>query len=160
MRAVRRKDLLRILRSGQATSQQEIAAQLRDLGHHVTQATVSRDLSEVGATKVRVNGDVSYRLPDDIPMGLGGDVLRRDLERNLDEFAVDVKQAGNLVVVLTAPGHASAVGRSIDLAGLPQIVGTVAGDDTIFVATPSDSVASELVRLWRSDYPIEKEVTG
>lgn len=158
MRTVRRKDLVGILRSGRAGSQGEIVAALRSLGHPVTQATVSRDLQEIGATKVRVNGQVAYRLPDDIPMGMGGDVLRRDLEHNLEEFAVDVRQAGTLVVVITAPGHASAVGRAIDLAGLPEVVGTVAGDDTIFVATPDTDTAAELVHRWRGERSNEREV--
>ena len=157
MRTVRRKDLVGILRSGQAASQGEIVAALRSLGHPVTQATVSRDLQEIGATKVRVAGKVAYRLPDDIPMGMGGDVLRRDLEHNLEEFAVDVRQAGTLVVVITAPGHASAVGRAIDLAGLPEVVGTVAGDDTIFVATPDLDTAADLVQRWRGERSNERE---
>lgn len=158
MRTVRRKDLVGILRSGRASSQGEIVDALRGLGHPVTQATVSRDLQEIGATKVRVAGRVAYRLPDDIPLGMGGDVLRRDLEHNLEEFAVDVKQAGTLVVVVTAPGHASAVGRAIDLAALPEVVGTVAGDDTIFVATPDSDTAADLVQRWRGQQSQEKEV--
>lgn len=157
MRTVRRKDLVGILRSGAASSQGEIVAALRDLGHPVTQATVSRDLQEVGATKVRVAGKVAYRLPDDIPMGLGGDVLRRDLEHNLREFAVDVRQAATLVIVITAPGHASAVGRAIDLAGMEEVVGTVAGDDTIFVATPDTETAADLALRWRGAASDERE---
>ena len=158
MRTVRRKDLVGILRSGEATSQSEIVQALKDLGHPVTQATVSRDLQEIGATKVRVAGKVAYRLPDDIPMGMGGDVLRRDLEHNLQEFAVDVRQAGTLAVVITAPGHASAVGRAIDLAALPEVVGTVAGDDTIFIATPDTDTAAGLVHRWRAAASDEREV--
>ena len=158
MRAIRRKDLIGILRSGHASSQGEIVQALKDLGHPVTQATVSRDLQEIGATKVRVSGKVAYRLPDDIPMGVGGDVLRRDLAHNLQEFAVDVRQAATLVVVITAPGHASAVGRAIDLAGLDEVVGTVAGDDTIFVATPDIQTAADLVQRWRGEASNEREV--
>ena len=157
MRTVRRKDLVGILRSGAASSQGDIVAALRDLGHPVTQATVSRDLQEIGATKVRVAGKVAYRLPDDIPMGLGGDVLRRDLEHNLREFAVDVRQAATLVIVITAPGHASAVGRAIDLAGMEEVVGTVAGDDTIFVATPDTETAADLALRWRGAASDERE---
>lgn len=149
MRSVRRKDLVGILRAGQASSQSEIVAALNDLGHRVTQATVSRDLQEIGATKVRISGKVAYRMPDDIPLGVGGDVLRRNLEHNLQEFAVDVKQAGSLAIVTTAPGHASAVARAIDLAALDEVIGTVAGDDTIFVATTDDKTAADLVHRWR-----------
>ena len=148
MRADRRRDLLRILHDGKASSQLDIVEELRLAGHDVTQATVSRDLREVGATKVRINGSIAYRLADEIPHGQGGDLVARNLDRNLAEFAIDIAPAANIVVVKTAPGHASAVGRAIDMAGLKEVVGTVAGDDTIFVATPSDEVASELASTW------------
>ena len=148
MRVDRRRDLLRILHEGTASSQHDIVEALRRAGHDVTQATVSRDLREVGATKVRINDTIVYRLVDEIPHGNGGDLVGRNLDRNLAEFAIDIMPAANLVVVRTAPGHASAVGRAIDMAGLNEVVGTVAGDDTIFVATPSDEVANELASAW------------
>ena len=148
MRAERRRDLLKILHEGSATSQNDIVEALRRAGHDVTQATVSRDLREVGATKVRIDSSIVYRLADEIPHGNGGDLVGRNLDRNLKEFAIDISPAANLVVVRTAPGHASAVGRAIDMAGLDEVVGTVAGDDTIFVATPSDEVATELASGW------------
>ena len=74
--------------------------------------------------------------------------MARNLMSTLDEFAIDVIPAANLVVVRTAPGHASAVARSIDLAGVEEVVGTIAGDDTIFVATPGDDVAADLAARW------------
>ncbi len=147
MRPERHRDLLRILHDGKATSQQEIVEELQRLGHEVTQATVSRDLREAGAMKVRMGGRSVYALPDDIPRG-GGDLVARALDRNLAEFALDIRQAASLVVIQTAPGHASAVARAVDLAGLKEVIGTVAGDDTIFVATPSDQIAAELQRTW------------
>ncbi len=139
---------MRILHSGTASSQLEIVAALEQLGHDVTQATVSRDLRELGATKVRLSGKVVYALPDDIPRSTGGDLVARNLERNLAEFALEIAQAGNLVVVHTAPGHASAVARAIDIAASKEVVGTVAGDDTIFVATGSSDSAAQLVADW------------
>ena len=148
MRAERRKDLLRILHEGRATSQREIVRRLRAAGHMVTQATVSRDLKEFGATKVRANGTYAYRLPDEIPHSVGGDLMARNLERTLREFALEIRRAGSIVVVVTAPGHAAAVARAIDLAGVPEVVGTVAGDDTIFTATSDASTADTLVAKW------------
>lgn len=139
---------MRILHSGTASSQLEIVAALEQLGHDVTQATVSRDLRELGATKVRFSDKVVYALPDDIPRGTGGDLVARNLDRNLAEFALEITQAANLVVVHTAPGHASAVARAIDIAASKEVVGTVAGDDTIFVATGSSDNAAELVADW------------
>ncbi len=148
MRSERRRYLLRILRAGHATTQQEIAAELRSAGHEVTQATVSRDLRDIGAVKVRIGDRFGYRLPDEVRRRSSIDRMSRNLERTLDEFAVDVTAAASLVVVATAPGHAAAVARAIDLAGEPDVVGTVAGDDTIFVATPNEQRARRLVERW------------
>ena len=149
MKSQRRRDLLRILHDGHASSQEEIVAALRAAGHDVTQATVSRDLSDVGAAKVRTDAGYVYKLPDEIPR-IGSDLTARNLSRTLDEFSIDVIAAGNLVVVTTAPGHASAVARSIDLAGVTEVVGTIAGDDTIFVATPGPEAAERLAATWNS----------
>jgi transcriptional regulator of arginine metabolism len=145
----RRNDLVRLLREGRATNQEELAAALREAGHRVTQATVSRDLRAIGATKVMIGGEMVYLLPDQIPRAPGGDLMVRSLMRTIEEFAVDIEPASSLVVVTTAPGHASAVARAVDLAGLNEVVGTVAGDDTIFVATPGAKEARALARAWK-----------
>jgi transcriptional regulator of arginine metabolism len=147
MKAQRRRDLVKILREGKASSQQDIVDGLRSAGHDVTQATVSRDLQDVGATKVRMNGSFYYRLSDELPRG-SGDLVARNLMRTLDEFAVAIRQAASMVIVITAPGHASAVARAIDLAGLDEVAGTIAGDDTIFIATNSDADAQALAETW------------
>jgi transcriptional regulator of arginine metabolism len=147
MRSSRRRDLTRLLREGRASSQRDIVDELRSAGHEVTQATISRDLQELGALKVRADGGFVYRLPDEMPRS-GGDLMTRNLLHTLEEFAVDVRQASNLVVVMTAPGHAAAVGRAIDLAPNDDVIGTVAGDDTIFVATPNTSAAARLATEW------------
>ena len=147
MKPRRRRDLVKILHEGKASIQQDIVDGLRAAGHDVTQATVSRDLQDVGARKVRVNGGFVYRLPDEIPRG-DGDLMARNLLRTLDEFAITIRQAASLVIVVTAPGHASAVARAIDLAGLDEVAGTIAGDDTIFVATNRESEAAGLADRW------------
>lgn len=147
MKARRRRDLIKILHEGAASSQQEIVDALRAAGHDVTQATVSRDLQEVGAAKVRTNGHFVYRLPDEVPRA-AGDLMTRNLEQTLNEFAIAVTPAATLVVVVTAPGHASAVARAIDLAGLDKVAGTIAGDDTIFVATATEEDARTLAEAW------------
>ncbi|HVF53788.1 MAG TPA: arginine repressor [Actinomycetota bacterium] len=151
MRSQRRRDILKILRGGGAKSQHAIVEALRGLGHDVTQATVSRDLQELGAMKVRVGGAVSYRLADEIPRSGSGDLVMRGLLETLSEFAIDIRVAASLVIVATAPGHAGAVARAIDLAGLPQVKGTIAGDDTIFVATDGIGVARSLASSWAED---------
>ena len=150
MRSDRLKDLTRILRAGHAATQLEIVAALRAAGHDVTQATVSRDLQEIGAVKIRAGRSLEYRLPDEVPRTPGSDLMARNLRRTLQDFAIDIRVAGNLVIVVTAPGHASAVARAIDIAGIETIAGTVAGDDTIFVATPSQSAADSLANDWNA----------
>jgi transcriptional regulator of arginine metabolism len=150
MKSERRRDLLRILRSGRTSSQDEIAQSLRDLGHEVTQATVSRDLREVGALKLRTPGGVAYRLPDDAFAVGSLDVGTRNFETALTQFVIDAVPAASIVVLRTVPGYASAVGRALDQAGLADVVGTIAGDDTVFVATDSDEKAEELAGSWLS----------
>ena len=159
MRSQRRRDLLHILHEGHASSQEAIVKALRAAGHDVTQATVSRDLREVGATKVRNGDEYVYRLADDVPRSLHADLVARNLERTLSGFALDIKQSASLVVVVTAPGHAAAVARAIDLARPEEVVGSVAGDDTIFVATPDASIAAEVVERWRRVLRSPTEVT-
>ncbi len=146
MRSRRRRDLVRILHEGRATSQEEIVRALRRAGHEVTQATVSRDLHELGAAKVRVGDAHVYVLRD--AGSPPAEPAERALARALEEFAVEVAAAGNLAVVKTVPGHAAAVARAIDLAGSKEVVGTVAGDDTVFVATPDAAAARRLAAAW------------
>lgn len=148
MKRQRRRDLMRILHDGTATSQQDIVTALQQAGHEVTQATVSRDLQEVGAVKVRIGDRSVYALPDDLPRGANADLITRSLASTLSEFAIAIDKAAALVVVRTAPGHAAAVARAIDLAVLKDVIGTVAGDDTIFVATPSQTNAERLAAKW------------
>lgn len=146
MKSKRRSDLLKILRSGKASSQEEIADQLKNEGHEVTQATISRDLRDMGAVKVRAGNDLIYRLADDVTPGQGADPTEHNLRRTLAQFAVDIHSAGSMVIVTTLPGHANAVARAIDLAGLDAVAGTIAGDDTIFVATAGKVEAGKLAR--------------
>ena len=148
MRSERRRDLLRLLRAGRARSQLEIVEALRAAGHDVTQTTVSRDLRAIGAIKSRSQDGVRYVLAEDDRRAPGRDFNERTLIRTVAEFALEIRAASSLVVVLTAPGHAAIVARAVDLSGVPDVVGTVAGDDTIFVATPGPRHAAALARLW------------
>jgi transcriptional regulator of arginine metabolism len=162
VRSQRRRELLRLLHEGRISSQKELVDSLRALGHRVTQATVSRDLQAVGAAKVRVNGSFVYRLADDVPRSASADLVTRNVARILDDFAVSIRAADSLVIVTTAPGHASAVARAIDLAELGDVAGTIAGDDTIFVATADSRAAAALARRWSEetsapDNPKDKE---
>lgn len=157
MKSERRRDLLRILHRGHASTQQDLVAALRAAGHDVTQATVSRDLQQLGAVKVRLGDQVAYRFPDDALRVAAGQSAQRNLEREMRERAIDVRTAAALVVVVTMPGHAAAVARAIDIAALPEVAGTIAGDDTVFVATADERTAQSLrERLLARGDPEEK----
>ncbi|MGH9164425.1 MAG: arginine repressor, partial [Acidimicrobiales bacterium] len=114
-----------------------------------TQATVSRDLEELGAVKVRVpGGGTVYAIPE-----VARDWRTPDdhLRRVLGDWVVEVAHSANLVVLRTPPGSAHVVGSALDRAGLPGVLGTVAGDDTVLVVAAKHpggaSVARDLSRL-------------
>jgi transcriptional regulator of arginine metabolism len=120
-------------------SQAELAELLAAHGVAVTQATLSRDLEELGATKVRLADGVSaYHVPAD-GAARGGrsvaDLGPARLVRMLSELLIGVDASGNLAVLRTPPGAAQLLASAIDRAGLPEVVGTVAGDDTLLVVT-------------------------
>ena len=117
------------LRQHRIGSQEELVARLDLAGVPATQATVSRDLDELGAVRVRGGGVMHYRLPDQIETGNAG-----RLDRLLADWVTDIVTAGNLVVLRTPPGSANLVANALDAAGLEDVAGTIAGDDTIFVA--------------------------
>lgn len=130
----RRQAALRaIIARRRVTRQDELQLLLAERGLPATQATISRDLHELGVLK----GPNGYTLP-----ATGGDEPRAgELERALSEFLVSARSAGTLVVVRTGPGQASALALALDRAEVPGVAGTVAGDDTIFVATADESEA-------------------
>jgi transcriptional regulator of arginine metabolism len=117
------------------TSQGQLVELLAADGVLATQATVSRDLEELGAVKVRVaGGETVYAIPE-----LAHERVAPEdaLRRVLGDWLADVSSSANLVVVRTPPGSAHVVGSALDRAGLPGVLGTVAGDDTILVVTAS-----------------------
>jgi len=138
-----------LLERNAVTSQGQLVQLLTDDGVVATQATVSRDLEELGAIKVRAaGGDSVYAIPD-LPKEQR--TPEDHLRRVLGDWVVDVDHSHNLVVLRTPPGSAHVVASAIDRAGLPTILGTVAGDDTILVVVAERSsgtkVASELKKL-------------
>ncbi|HTP52559.1 MAG TPA: arginine repressor [Anaeromyxobacteraceae bacterium] len=121
----RRQAVVRILRRGPVGTQEELLGALRREGLRATQATLSRDLSRLGVRRTsRPGGGTFYELAD----GATGS------DDTLAGLVGSVATNGSTVVVRTRPGSAPAVARAIDLARLPEVLGTIAGDDTIFVA--------------------------
>ena len=126
----RQRAIADLIRSDALASQEELAERLAGLGFAVTQATISRDLDQLGAVKVRRSGQVSYALPDQVLRGSSGPRLAAVFR----DWVRSIEPAGNLLVIKTPPGSAHLVGVVLDQSEIPEIVGTICGDDTIFVA--------------------------
>ncbi|WP_442968003.1 arginine repressor [Rhabdothermincola sp.] len=121
----------KLLEQHRVRSQAQLVELLATEGVVATQATVSRDLDELGAIKVRVpGGETVYAIP-----ALPKEQRAPDdhLRRVFGDWVVEVASSGNLVVLRTPPGSAHVVGSALDRAGLPEVIGTVAGDDTLIV---------------------------
>jgi len=124
------------------SSQAQLVELLAADGIVATQATVSRDLEELGAVKVRIpGGAMAYAIPEHAKEGRAPD---DHLRRVMGEFVVDVAWSGNIVVLRSPPGSAHVVGSALDRAGLPDVLGTVAGDDTILVVCAEGAGGGEV----------------
>jgi len=130
-KAQRQHKLAQYLARHAVNSQAQLVELLAEDGISATQATVSRDLEDLGAVKVRVpGGETVYAIPDYEPDRLAP---HDHLRRVLSEWVVEISKSGNLVVVRTPPGCAHVVGSALDRSGLPGLLGTVAGDDTLLI---------------------------
>jgi len=127
----RQKAISDLIRAEPLGSQEDVTARLAELGFAVTQATVSRDLEQIGAVKVKRGGQLSYALPDQLG---DSDWAASRLARIFADWVLSAEAAGNLIVLRTPPGSAHLVGLAIDQAKLAEVAGTISGDDTLFVA--------------------------
>lgn len=139
------------MRETRIRSQEDLLARLRRRGFKVTQPTLSRDMREMGIAKT----PGGYVCPEDlqaapVPAAVAGAPETREerLTQALRETVLSVGPAGALVVIRTPPAAANALARVIDQADLPDAAGTVAGDDTIFVATRGGTAARRLASLF------------
>jgi len=133
--------LARLLSGKPFHSQETLARALAEAGHPVTQATLSRDLRSLGVGKrPEAGGRAVYVLP--APPNETLDRERQWLD--LKAFVNEIRVAQNLVVVRTPPGHANGVGRALDMAEFDDVVGTVAGDDTVLIVMPDTRGAQRL----------------
>ena len=135
----RQRAIADLIRGSTLSSQEELADRLSSLGFAVTQATISRDLEQLGALKVRRDGQLSYALPEDTRTSAGP-----RLAAVFRDWVRSVQPAANLVVIKTPPGSAHLVGVALDNSAIGEIVGTICGDDTIFVACRSAAEAQSL----------------
>ncbi|MBU9765387.1 arginine repressor [Mycobacterium sp. TNTM28] len=145
-RAARQARIIALLSAQPVSSQTELAALLGQEGIDVTQATLSRDLEELGAVKLRgADGGVGvYVVPEDgSPVrGVSGGTER--LTRLLGDLLVSTDASANLAVLRTPPGAAHYLASALDRAALPYVVGTIAGDDTILVVARDPMTGAEL----------------
>lgn len=134
-RAARHARIVELIRDRTIRSQTELADLLAGDGVGVTQATLSRDLDELGAVKVRGgDGPAIYLIPEDGQRPLrDAEAAPARLVRLLRELLNGVDSSGNIAVLRTPPGAAQYLASALDRAGLPEVVGTIAGDDTILV---------------------------
>jgi transcriptional regulator of arginine metabolism len=132
--------IMRLVRERQLSTQAELAEALREAGIEVVQTTVSRDIAQLGLVKVRnAEGRLVYALP-------GAEDLDRlsELAAALRRWALAVTPSASLVVVQTPPGFASPLAEAIDRAQLGDVAGTIAGENTIFVAARDGVTGAEL----------------
>jgi transcriptional regulator of arginine metabolism len=140
-RRERQSAILELVRERSLSTQAEVASALRESGYDVVQTTVSRDIAELGLVKVRAP---SGRLVYGPPGGTDSDRLRA-LGSAMRRYAITVEAAGQLVVVTTPSGYANALAQAMDEAAHPSVAGTLAGDNTIFVAT-RDGVSAQALQ--------------
>ncbi|MBI3210097.1 MAG: ArgR family transcriptional regulator [Candidatus Solibacter usitatus] len=131
----RQQEILKLVRSRHLHTQQQLATALRAAGIEATQVTLSRDIRELGLVKT--------------PQGyhaLDAAQPAPDVRQMVSEFVLSVRVAMNQVVLKTSPGSASPVAVAFDQADWPDVVGTIAGDDTILLITPSPAAATALAK--------------
>ena len=131
-KSFRQGQILKVIRGREIYTQEELARELGQLGIQTTQVTLSRDMRELGLVKT----PEGYRqLPQEVSGPQLGDVA--------NEYLLDIRVAQNLVVLRTSPGNASPLAVAVDRQGLAEVVGTVAGDDTVLVITPDIETADK-----------------
>jgi len=134
-KSYRQGQILRLIRTRNIHTQDELARELKRLGLAATQVTLSRDIRELGLAKT---AEGYHQIA---PEHAGP-----DLTTLVSEFVQDVRAVQNLVVVKTSPGHANSVAVALDREEWPDVVGTVAGDDTILVVAPEARTAQAVRR--------------
>lgn len=144
----RQHRIAKLLETETVTSQIQLVELLADDGVVATQATVSRDLEDLGAVKVRVaGGEVAYAIPE---LPTEQHAPEDHLRRVLGDWVVEVNHSQNLVVLRTPPGSAHVVGSALDRSGLTGLIGTVAGDDTLLCVAADDVGGDQLADTLRS----------
>jgi transcriptional regulator of arginine metabolism len=137
-RAERHAAIQRLIHERPISTQSELADALRSAGHDVVQTTVSRDIHELGLQKVRhESGRLVYAFPEESGYS-------EDVSEALARWALTVEPSGNLVVITTPYGYASALAQAIDVARYPHVAGTIAGENTVLLVSREPLNGAEL----------------
>ena len=145
MKTKRQNEIIRLIQNGDIETQEELASELRALGYKVTQATVSRDIRELRLIKVAAKGGGSkYAKPERHETAVS-----ERLTRILSDSLVSVDFSGNLIVVKTLSGSANVAAEALDNLGWPEILGTIAGDNTVLLVARSAAEAAAVERQLR-----------
>ena len=139
MKIKRHNEIVELIKTREVGTQEELLELLKEKGYDVTQATISRDIRELNLTKVNVNGRQKYVIiqKDD---GVGDKYVRA-----LKEGFLSMMPSGNLIVLKTVVGMAMAVATAIDALEINEIIGCIAGDDTIFIAVSENSHTTDVM---------------
>ena len=140
MKTTRQEKILEIIESEEIETQEELAIRLRERGYKVTQATVSRDIKELRLIKISGRRN-TYRYARH---GRHEAITNDRMIRLLTDSTVDIDYAGQMVVVKTLSGSANVAAEAIDNMNWKEVLGTIAGDNTIFVAVRSENDAAEI----------------
>ena len=133
MKRLRQQQIRDLIGSRPIRTQQELASALRDRGFRATQATVSRDVAELGLIKIsRNDGERAYAVP--IRGGQPETTADERLAMILRDLPINIRPAGLMLVLRATPGSAHAIAAALDRTGWPEVCGSIAGDDTVFVA--------------------------
>jgi transcriptional regulator of arginine metabolism len=133
-KSYRQGQILKLIRSKNLHTQEELARALRTIGIPATQVTLSRDIRELGLVKTADGYVLAAEAAANGP----------DIETVVREFVLDIRIAQNLLVLRTPPGHANSVAVALDKVNWSEIAGTVAGDDTVLVIAPDGKIAAAL----------------
>jgi transcriptional regulator of arginine metabolism len=132
MKQLRQRAIRDLVEQRTIRTQQELAAALRERGFRTTQATISRDVAELGLVKAGRGGTQAYAIP---PLLREADTSGEERIRTLlRDMPVEIRDAGTMLVLRTLPGSAHPLAAALDRARWPEVVGSIAGDDTVFVA--------------------------
>jgi transcriptional regulator of arginine metabolism len=136
--------ILELVQAGPVSSQEELRRLLISRGWDVTQATLSRDLRDLGLARVTTEDGVRYVVPEAF-----AEESRPALDATLAQFFASVDGVGELIVLRTLPGGAQPVAEAIDAAGWPEVLGTIGGENTILVVCRSGDARAEVIRRLR-----------